>query len=157
MVFQLRFLRTLPISPSTLAATMVLLPVTSIAAIGLIVTALASAVAGETVIPHTVNNFLMLGAKAAVMVSVIVWRGLDVVTYILIMMMVIADSFITLGMTMFFHLGSKTAEAPVWIYLVIFFAFVAISFALTKMLLTTSSNAYRVRTMLANAWSMARR
>src|ERR1017187_1594460 len=41
MVFQLRFLRTLPISPSVLAATLVFLPVISVVAVGVIVTALA--------------------------------------------------------------------------------------------------------------------
>jgi hypothetical protein len=157
MVFQLRFLRTLPIAPSTLAATLVFLPVASIAAMGLIVTVLATFVAGESVIPHTVNSFLMLGAKVAIMASVIVWRGLDAVTYFLIFLMVVSDSFITLGLTLIFHLGSKTPEHPLWISLTIFLICVVVSFALTCRLLNKSSSAYRVRTMPGNAWSMARR
>ena len=112
IVFQLRFLRTLPISPSALAAILVFLPVFSIAAVGMIVTTLASFVAGEAVILHTANCFLMLGAEATVMVSLIVWRGLDTLTYLLIFLMLISESFIKLGMTIVFHLGSKTPERP---------------------------------------------
>jgi hypothetical protein len=46
------------------------------------------------------------------MVSLIVWRGLDALTYLLIFLMVISESFIKLGMTIVFHLGSKTPERP---------------------------------------------
>ena len=157
IIFQLRFLRTLPISPSALAATLVFLPVFSIATVGVIVTALASSVTGEAVILHAVNGFLMLGAKAAVMVTLIVWRGLDALTYLLIFLMVISDSLTSLGMTLIFHLGTKTPEHPLWINLTIFSLCVAVSFALTQRLLAKSSSAYRVRMMPANVWSMARR
>jgi hypothetical protein len=157
IVFQLRFLRTLPISPSALAATLVFLPVFSIAAVGMIVIALVNFVAGEALILHTANGFLMLGAEAAVMVSLIVWRGLDTLTYLLIFLMVISESFIKLGMTIIFHLGSKTPERPWWINLTIFLLCAVGSLALTQRLLAKSSSAYRVRIMPANAWSMARR
>ena len=152
IVFQLRFLRTLPISSSALAATFVFLPVFSIAAVGMIVTALASHVADEVVILHTVNGFLMLGAKAAIMVSLIVWRGLDALTYLFIFLMVISDSLASLGMTLIFHLGTGTPEHPLWINSTVFSLCVAASFALTFRLLAKSSNAYRVRTMPANVW-----
>lgn len=157
IVFQLRFLRTLPIFPSALAATLVFLPVISITAVGLLVTAVTSMVAGEAVIPPAASSFLMLGAKAAIIVPLVVWRGLEAPTYLLIFLLVLSDSFISLGVTIIFHLGSKTPEHPWWISLTIFFLCVAASFALTHRLLTKSSSAYRVRTMPANAWSMARR
>jgi hypothetical protein len=157
VVFQLRFLRTLPISPAALAVTLVCLPVFSIAAVGMIVIAIVNLVASEAVVLHTVNGFLMLGAEAAVMVSLIVWRGLDSLTYLCIFLMVISGSLIKLGMTIIFHLGSKTPERPWWINLTIFLLCVVGSLALTQRLLAKSSSAYRVRTMPANAWSMARR
>lgn len=157
IVFQLRFLRTLPISASNLAAIFVFLPVISVAAVGIIVTAIASLALGETVIPPAANSFLMLGAKAAIIVSLVVWRGLDVLTYFLIFLMLISDSFISLGMTIVFHLGSNTPERPLWVNLTVFLLCVVVSFALTRRLLVKSSSAYRVRTMPANAWSMARR
>ena len=157
MIFQLRVLRTLPVSSSALAALLVFLPVVSIAAIGVIVTVFAGCVAGATVTLHAVNTFLLLGAKTAVMVSVIVWRGLDAVTIFLFFLMVVADSFISLVTVLIFHAGSKTPEHPFWIYLIVFFLCVAASLALTRRLLTKSSNAYRVRTLPANAWNMARR
>jgi hypothetical protein len=150
-------LRTLPISPLTLAANFVFLPVISIAAVGVIVTAVASLVLGEAVILPATNSFLMLGAEAAVMVSLIVWRGLDTLTYLLIFLMVISESFIKLGMTIIFHLGSKTPERPWWINLTIFLLCAVGSLALTQRLLAKSSSAYRVRIMPANAWSMSRR
>jgi hypothetical protein len=136
---------------------LVLLPVISVAAVGVIVMALASFVAGEAVIPPAANVFLMLGAKAAIMVSLIVWRGLDATTYIFMFLMMVSDSFISLGMTIIFHLGSKSPERPWWVNLTIFLLYVAASFAMTRRLLTKSSSAYRVRTMPTNAWSMARR
>ncbi|HEY3932418.1 MAG TPA: hypothetical protein VGM58_08615 [Verrucomicrobiae bacterium] len=157
IVFQLRFLRTLPVSSLALAATLVFLPVASIAAVGLIVTVVASLLLGEPVILPTANNFLLLGAKAAIIVSLIVWRGLDVLTYLLIFLMLISDSFISLGMTIVFHLGSNTPGRPLWVNLTVFLLCVVVSFALTRRLLVKSSSAYRVRTMPANAWSMARR
>ena len=157
MVFQLRVLRTMPIAPSTLAATMVLVPVVSIALVGLIVTALTASLVGEAIIPHTANSFLMFEAKVAMLVSVIVWRGLDAVTYLIMFVMMVADSFIALGITMHFHLGTRNTENPVWIALTIFLVFVAVSVALTRMLLTQSSSPYRARTMPLNAWSMMRK
>jgi len=156
-VFQLRFLRTLPISSSNLAATFVFLPVISIATVGLIVAALASFIAGETLFLLILNSFLLLGAKAAIIVSLIVWRGLDALAYILIFLLVLSDSFISLGMTIIFHLGSNNPARPWWVNITIFLLCLAASFALTKRLLTKSSSAYRVRTMPANVWSMTRR
>jgi hypothetical protein len=157
IVFQLRFLRTLPVSPSTLSAALVFLPIFSIAAVGVIVITVASFVFGETVILPATNGFLMLCAKAAVMASVVVWRGLDTLTYLFIFLLVIADSFISLGMIIIFHRGSKSSEHPWWVNLAIFLICLAVSLVLTRRLLTKSSSAYRVRTMPANAWSMARR
>lgn len=153
LVFQLRFLRTLPISLPVLAATLVFLPVIAIAAVGLIVTALASFGAGETAILQTVNGFLMLGAQAAVMVSLLVWRGLDAATYLFVFLIAISGSLISLGLTLIFHLGSKTPERPWWVNLTVFLLCVAASLALTRRLLTNSSSAYRVRqNQLANRW-----
>jgi hypothetical protein len=157
IAFQLRFLRTMPVSSSALAATLVSLPVFSIIAVGVIVAAVGGLSLGETVILPTTNNFLILGAKAAVIVPLIVWRGLDALTYLFIFLMIISDSFIKLGMTIYFHLGSNSPANPWWSSLIIFLLFIAMAFALTQRLLIKSSSAYRVRTMPANAWSMARR
>lgn len=157
IVFQLRFLRTMPVSSSALAATLVSLPVLCVVAVGVIVAAVGGLLLGETIILPTANNFLILGAKAAVIVPLVVWRGLDVLTYILIMLMLVSDSFIKLGMTIYFHLGSNSPANPWWTSLIIFLLFIAVSFALTRRVLIKSSSAYRVRTMPTNAWSMARR
>ncbi len=155
-VFQLRFLRTLPISPSALAATLLLTPVLSIAAVGMIVTTLAGFMAGKAVILPAANGFLMLGAKTAVIVPLIVWRGLDSLTYLVIFLLAISGSLVSLGMTLIFHL-TKTPEYPLWICLAIFLLCVVGSLALTQRLLAKSSSAYRVRIMPANVWSLARR
>ena len=157
LVFQLRFLRTLPASSSTLAATLVFQPVFSVAAVGLIVTAVVGQLLGGSVILPIANSFLLLGAKAAIIVPLIAWRGLDALAYGLIFLMVISDSLISLGMTILFHLGSNAPERPLWINLAVFLLCVGMSLILTQRLLTKSSSAYRVRTMPANAWSMARR
>jgi hypothetical protein len=157
IVFQLRALRSLPIPPSTLAATFVFLPIFSVAAVGVIVIAVAGFVLGQTVMMPTANNFLMLAAKAAIVVPLVVWRGLETPVYILIFLLVLSDSFISLGMTIIFHLGSKSPDRPWWVNLSIFLLCLAVSLVLTRRLLTKSSSAYRVQTMPTNAWSMARR
>jgi hypothetical protein len=89
-------------------------------------------------------------------VSLIVWRGLDSLTYLIIFLLAISGSLVSLGMTQIFHL-TKTPEYPLWICLTIFLLCVAVSFALTQRLLAKSSSAYRVRIMPANVWSLARR
>jgi hypothetical protein len=152
VAFQLRVLRTLPISPSVLTAILIFLPIVSIAIVGLIVIAVASAMSGEAVVLPAINDFLMLGVKAAIMVPLIVWRGLDVLTYIFIFFMMVSGSFVSLGLTLIFHLGTKAQAHPLWMYLTIFLLCVAASFALTRRLLTKSSSAYRVRTLPANTW-----
>ena len=158
IVFQLRFLRTMPVSSSALAATLVSLPVFSIIAVGVIVAAIGGLSLGESVVLPTANNFLILGAKAVIIVPLVVWRGLDVVTYGFIFLMIVSDSFIKLGVTLLFHLGSNTPANPWWTSFIIFLLFIAVSVALTQRLLVTSSSAYRVRTMPANSiWSQARR
>ena len=140
-----------------LAAVLVLVPVISVVAIGGIVVWTASLTLGGAVILSIANSFLLIGTKTAVIVPLVVWRGLDAVTYFLIFLIVIADNFIELGMTMHFHLGTRNTENPVWIALTIFLVFVAVSVALTRMLLTQSSSPYRARTMPLNAWSMMRK
>ena len=64
------------------------LPVFSIVAVGVIVAAVGDLLLGETVILPAANNFLILGAKAAIIVPLVVWRGLDALTYLLIFLMV---------------------------------------------------------------------
>jgi hypothetical protein len=121
------------------------------------VAAIGGLLLGGTVVLPTVNNFLMLGVKAAVIVPLIVWRGLDALAYFLIVLIIISDSLISLGMTIVFHLGSNAPANPWWTSLIIFLLFIAASVALTQRLLVKSSSAYRVRTMPANAWSMSQR
>jgi hypothetical protein len=155
LVFQLRFLRTLPISPSALAATFVFLPVISIVAVGAIVSTVASLMLGASVILPATDSFLMFAAKAVVIVPLIVWRGLDVLNYLFIFLLIVSGSLVSLGMTIIFHL-TKTPEYPLWVSLVIFLLCAGASFALTQRLLIKNSSAYRVRTM-PNGWSMIRR
>ena len=157
IAFQLRFLRTLPVSSSALAATLVALPVFSIIGVGVIIATVGGLSLGETVILPTANNFLILGAKAAVIVPLIVWRGVDALTYLLIFLLMITDSFISLGVTIVFPHSFNHPANPWWSSVIIFLLFVAVALALTQRLLTKSSSAYRVRTMPASAWSMARR
>jgi len=158
VVFQLRFLRTLPVSPSALAAALVALPVFSIITVGAIIATVLSLLLGDKMVVPTANSFLILGAKAAIIVPLIIWRGLDALTYFLIFLMVVADSFIALGMTLLFHLGSNTPANPWWSSAIIFLLFIAVALLLTRTLLIQSSCAYRVRNLPASSWNnVARR
>ncbi|HZM03378.1 MAG TPA: hypothetical protein VFC44_10155 [Candidatus Saccharimonadales bacterium] len=156
VVFQLRLLRALPVFASTLSATLVLLPVCSLAAIGLLVITMVNAAAGQNAILTPANDFLFLGAKAALMVPLVVWRGLDAGTYILAFLLVACGSLVSIITALSFHLG-KIPEQPLWLSLSIFFLSTIGSILLTHRLLTKSSAPYRARVMPLNLWNMVRR
>ena len=156
VVFQLRLLRALPISAATLSATLVLLPICYLAAIGLIVMTMVNAAAGKDAMIAPASDFLFLGAKAALMVPLVVWRGLDTVTYVLAFLLVACGSLTSIILSLSFHV-TKMPEQPLWLTLSVFFISTIGSILLTKRLLTASSVPYRARVLPMNLWNMARR
>lgn len=144
IVFQMRFLRTLPISPSILAATLVFLPVISMAVLCLIIVALASPVVGDAIVLPVFKSFLTTATLAAVAILLVVSRGLDILTYFLIIFGCVLSS----TMSIIHHGG----DIPLWGDIALSVVIIAYSFVITRRMLTRSSDAYRVRANLMNAW-----
>jgi hypothetical protein len=143
-IMQLRLLRTLPISASKLAATLVLMPAAPIFIIGLAWAAFSgSASESETdfLIP---SSFLTCAALTAIGAPIFVWRGLKLETYLLLMLLVMAS---TLG-PMFFH----PAKIPPAVAALVSLGVIAIAFEITRRLLQSSSNPYRNHAAMMNAW-----
>jgi hypothetical protein len=149
LFYQMRFLRTMPVSPLTLAGILVCVPLFSIMTIGAIFTGLVSLTCSEATLLPIINAFLVLGTKVALMVSLLVWRGLDAVTYLFIFLLAISGNLISIWF-------SKRLEFPLWLNLGIFSLYVIGSICLTRILLDKSSRPYCARAMLITGWGMAR-
>ena len=143
IVFQMRFLRTLPISPSVLAATLVFLPVISMAVLCLIIVALTSPVAGAAIVLPVFKSFLMTATLAAVAILLVVSRGLDILTYFLIIFGCVLSSTMSI-----LHGGNF----PLWFKITLAIVIIGFSFVLTRRMLTRSSHAYRNPPAMMNAW-----
>jgi hypothetical protein len=136
MMMQLRHLRSLPISTTALAALLVLLPTVPIFACGLAWAAFhadASAVGNIFQIP---SNFLTCAAMLSVAAPLFVWQGLRMGSYLLIMVLVM---FSTMG-PLLFH----TTKIPASITAVVSFGIILLAFVITRRLLKSSSQAYRL-------------
>jgi len=145
VALQIRFLRTLPISPSVLAAMLVFLPVISGGVLCSIIVALAFPVAGAAVILPVLKCFLLIATLSAVAILLLVSRGFDILTYILIVFGCVLSGILSIV----FH----GAELPLWSDLTLAVAIIGLSFVVTRRMLTRSSHAYQVRTnQLMSAW-----
>ncbi|MCX6894502.1 MAG: hypothetical protein NTZ16_03145 [Verrucomicrobia bacterium] len=136
VVLQIRFLRTLPISPSVLAATLVFLPMISVGVLCLITVALAGPMAGVAVLLPVFKNFLLTVTLSAIAILLIVSRGLDILTYFLI----VFGCIVSTSLSLMLH----GAELPLWGNVTLAVVIIGTSLAVTRRVLTRSSHAYRV-------------
>jgi len=140
VVTQLRFLRTLPISASIFAATLVLIPSGSIIFFGFVFAALGG---GDLVL-----GSLLTAAAAAVFVPLFVWRGLGTVTFLPVVLLVIMGAITFPILFMFFEL---TDGPPIWT-VPFSIIVIAISWEITRRVLRSSSKAYRVDPLVTSDW-----
>jgi len=143
-IMQLRLLRTLPISTSKLAATLVLMPAAPIFIIGLVWAAFSGSIPENGTGFLIPSSFLTCAALTAIGAPIFVWRGLKLETYLLLMLLVMAS---TLG-PIFFH----TAKIPPTVATLLSLGVIAIAFEITRRLLQSSSNPYRNHPAMMNAW-----
>jgi hypothetical protein len=139
VVVHLRFLRTLPISISALAATLVFFPVGIILAIGLVFTAFVGGFP---------TSCLIGVSLAAICVPLMIWHGSGTGTYSALVVLVMVTSLAP----MFFH----TTKIPPIIGILISIFVIVLAWEITRRLLRCSSKAYHVQPMALNAWGMAR-
>jgi len=131
-LMHLRFLRTLPVATSTLAITLVLVPVTAIICCGGIIALLAGT---ESARISILSNYLLVAAFGALAVSVLVWRGMDRDGWFLAVLIMM------LGMMspIFIH-----QHCPLWFALVGAILLTALACELTRRALIRSNRTYRV-------------
>ena len=132
---QLRLLRTLPLSTTSLAILLVLLPMVSTLTIGAGCVALALSTTDIERGLAITGSFLMLSAVAAACIPIVVWSGYRLPTKMIL------GLFIVIGGVTLVQLAGITLSLP--ICAVIWILTVAISCFLTKSAHTRSGNAYR--------------
>ena len=138
---QLRFLRTLPISPMALTFILVILPIVSLSIVGLVLVLLIGPVGGWEALFPLINSFASMAGITALVMAAVVWRGLDFVSYIILMILLVSGSLIPVVLNIFFSVRA----IPPWISLATPAVMIAAGFALTHRLVSRSSVAYRVR------------
>ena len=148
-IMQLRLLRTLPISTSKLAATLVLMPAAPIFIIGLAWAAFSGSVPESGTGYFIPSSFLTCAALTAIGAPVFVWRGLKLETYLLLMFLAMAS---TLGPIFFY-----TANIPPTVAALVSLGVIALAFEITRRLLQSSSNPYRNHAAMMGAWGGGRR
>ncbi len=142
-IMHIRFLRTLPLSVSVLAATLVLVPTAAILCLGGFIALLAgTGPASGTIL----SAYLTASSIGAVSMAVLVWRGVDRDGMALFMFMIFFGSI----MPKFFHAD----KAPPLVTVSAAILLIALAFEITRRVLIRSSHAYRAPPF--NAWGMTR-
>ena len=142
LIMQLRHLRTLPISTTTLAAMLTLIPCLPIGLVALG----WSALNGNGF--QSPTGFTAYAAVFSIAAPMLVWQGLRTGSYILIFSLV---SGIGISGVFFQHLEINPA-----IIALISIAVMGASFEMTRRLLQSSSKAYRVLPTMSNSWGQWR-
>ncbi len=140
-IMHIRFLRTLPLSASSLAATLVLVPTTAIICLGSLIAALAGTGSASISI---MSVYLMAASVGAVSVSVLVWRGVDREGMWLFVFILFCGAFLP----MVFHADKAPPLATISIATLL----IVSAFEITRRAIIRSTHAYRVRPNLMNAW-----
>ena len=145
---QLRFLRTLPLSPLTLTSVALLLPVAVVALLGVILGLFMIPISGSVILWPLLNICVSVAGVSAVGTTIVIWRGLETLSYLLMFPFIIGG-----------HLGGLALELafgirviPPWVTVTIHCAMVAIAFLITLRLVSRSSAAYRIRPNTSSEW-----
>jgi len=145
---QLRFLRTLPLSPLTLTSVALLLPVAVVALLGVILGLFMIPISGSVILWPLLNICVSVAGVSAVGTTIVIWRGLELLSYLFMLPFIIGG-----------HLGGLALELafgirviPPWVTVTIHCAMVAIAFLITLRLVSRSSAAYRIRPNTSSEW-----
>lgn len=136
VLIQLRFMRSLPISATRLAAVMVLITILPLAALGMVMAGVIAATAGVSTMLQVINNYLIAFPLATLSVALTVWRGIGTVSFIFTLLLIMAGQFTSI----FFDSYGKVpfvAVAGAVIAVTLF------NFWLTRRSLIRSSKVYR--------------
>jgi hypothetical protein len=141
---QLRFLRTLPISATRLAAVMLGVVILPLIALGTLAASIAWWLSGIGAARSFLNSYTMVLVPASVCVFIALWRSERMLTYVLLVFTLFGSQWIYDWLKMFLH----KPEIPIgWIGLTAATC-VGLSWLLTRRVLLQSNDAYRVRANL---------
>jgi hypothetical protein len=141
VVRQLRYLRTLPISATNLAAVIFSIATLPLIALGALVAGVAG-LAWETPLAFTVlKSYALILAPVSVCIFFAVWRGTGIQAYLLLLFTMIGFQQVPLWLQVFFHYP----EIPFSLIGPIVVMCVLSAFLLTRRALLHSNHAYRVQ------------
>ena len=141
VMLQLRFLRSLPISATKLAAVMIVLIILPLIVLGMLVTGITWLASGTSDALTVLRSFTFTLAPATLFVFFVTWQGTGMVSYILMFFVMIFSQF----MSFWFQESILRREAGFSLVVVIAATFVALAFLLTRRTLMRGSKAYRVQ------------
>jgi len=144
MITHLRFLRTLPISSDTIAATLVFAPVALIIAMGAFVAALTRFSSGVSTGLFIPQSCLFGVLFVSIGVPLIVWRGLSMGSYFVLVLMAMAGNILPV-------LAHAAKSSPLEFLCISILAIVS-AFIITRFVLAQSSQPYRVRLTTVGQW-----
>jgi hypothetical protein len=138
---QLRYLRSLPISTTRLAAVMILMVVLPLVALGAVSATVTGLTIGMPAAATVVKSYALTLAPATLTVSFLVWQGTGTPAFLLMLFVMITAQSVPLWLAVFFH----RSEMPASLAGAIAVTYILVSFLLTRWMLLRSSQAYRVQ------------
>jgi len=138
---QLRYLRTLPISATRLAATMLAIVILPLIALGALVAGGTGLVLGAPADLTVLKSYTFILAPASLCVFFAVWRGDGIQTYVLLAITLFGLQLVQLRLQMAFHY----LEPPFSLCGTIAAICILLAFLLTRCALMRSSHTYRVQ------------
>lgn len=153
-MIQLRYLRTLPMSATRLAAVMIVMPFVPLIALGVVMAGTAGAVLGTVAAFKVLNGFAFTLASAALCVIFVGSLGVGRSSFALIIFTMIIFQTLPMWLQVLF----KGREIPFSLTGTIVGFIVTAAFLLTRRSLMRNSKAYRVQAnpFINSAWGMGR-
>ncbi|MEI7729559.1 MAG: hypothetical protein WCO56_08295 [Verrucomicrobiota bacterium] len=138
---QLRFLRTLPLTASHLAAVMFAIVLLPLIALGVLVAGFGGLVVGASASLAVLKSYTFTLAPASLCIFFFIWRGVGVQAFAALILTMVAFQFVPLGLQSCF----QNRVIPFSLMAGIAGGCILLSFLGTRRLLTHSSRVYRVQ------------
>jgi hypothetical protein len=140
-LLQLRFLRTLPIPATRLAAMMIAMTILPLVALGALVAGVAGMALGMPTALTVLKSYTLTLAPASLCIFFAVWRGVGMETYALLIFTMVGFQTVPMWLQVVYH----SREVPFSLAGLIVAICVLLAFVLTRRALMHSSHTYRVQ------------
>jgi hypothetical protein len=145
VLWQLRSLRTLPVSATSLAAVMIAITILPLIALGALVTGVAGLSLGTPAALTALKSYTFILAPASLCVFFAVWRGAGMQTSALLLVTLFGFYMVPLWLQVFFHYPEIPFKIPFNLTGPVVAICVLLAFLLTRRALLHSNHAYRVQ------------